>query len=240
MMKVNGLKNKMQCNKCNTSFVPTHSSHISCPDCHKKGKIELNNIQKVKEMTDRKTCVICKNQFISPTDQKLSETEYLDRCRSCIGKRLVKCDYCHDEYYGIISRRFLEKKGCPACILLRSAIFDKELDMLFKNRIKPGLKLCITYRVIKETHDGYCSDPYDEGEEEKIKTFSYPVLDTFKNVHIDNDGNVISLDSGPILIYLSDYQKQCSRGSGYCGKMTTYIPISAVIMKDKRKIDLGE
>lgn len=50
-------------------------------------------------------------------------------------------------------------------------VHNDHLDSSYK-----GYQLKIYYKILKETHDGYCSDPYDFNEEEEVREVNFWVL----------------------------------------------------------------
>ena len=198
----------------------------------------------IERMMDAKSCSLCKGIITQPTKKVLhscskTEREQLaTRCIECVGKEKINCSFCKVEYIGKPEKYGL-KNMCPECSLLRQTLVGEYGDIKkCKNMFRPGFMLRITYKIREESHDGYCSDPGEEEVVENEMTFAYPLLNQFKNEHINNDG-IVDVDKASHLlsIYLFDDR---SHGNGYCGMKTTYNLKSAVVVKDKRKIDLGE
>jgi hypothetical protein len=84
----------------------------------------------------------------------------------------------------------------------------------------------VIFKKTKETHDGYCSDPYDICTEKTTVTKNLPIPDWLNDSDIDIDGKV-DIDTQ----FRFNKEKGCNQGSGYCGCETTYITKSAKVKK---------
>lgn len=76
----------------------------------------------------------------------------------------------------------------------------------YNNTIIKRKKVEVIYNRREETHDGYCSDPYDCDEFED-------------DIIIDYD---LPSDNSPFVAPEKELYEQCCNGSGYCGMGTTY------------------
>lgn len=220
---------KRNCDECNVRYLPGRSSTMTfCETCH------LNK--------NGKSCELCEELFFPSWKREYSdvESEWKVRCSSCIGMSKLSCDICKNQFIG--KREWRESMKCKECIKVTNCLILNErwcrTDEI-EDRIDPKFLIKVTYEINQETHSGYCSDPGEIQEEEFRKTYVFPLLTDFENRHLDRDGEVINLTSGPILYYRR-MKDGCGGGSGYCGCDTTYKIVKAVVIKDERKIDLGK
>lgn len=96
-----------------------------------------------------------------------------------------------------------------------------------KDKIREGFKIRITFNI-------YCYYCDSMTSTDKKETINLPLLKEFRNKHIDNYGYVINVDDWPLSFYRKD-----ENDSTYCKKISYQI-IKAKVIKDKRKIDLGD
>lgn len=107
---------------------------------------------------------------------------------------------------------------CENCTLLKNKIMNMTLD---ETDFVPGpYRICVTYKIVKESHDGYCSDPGDLIIESKEIKIFYPLLRMITKEDISED-NKISTTNLKINLFEKP-NEGCSRGSGVCNCKTTY------------------
>lgn len=133
----------------------------------------------------------------------------------CCGKFFI-----YTSQYYIDNHRYKDKLSmfrCKNCDQIHSLLISGEIN----NEIELDLdkKIKITYNIHTETHDGYCSDPYNEGACDEEFTCIYPLIKGINNEVISNYMEVNSINA------VNYYQKrftECEKGSGYCGMYKIY------------------
>ena len=113
--------------------------------------------------------------------------------------------------------------------LLRVIKYDLANDGFDPDYMRRDAKIRLTYHVIIEDHDGYCSDGYDFVTNKKTITKIYPLLKMFTTDDIINHGGIlsISLDNPKLNYYEID---DIPHGNGYCGSVTSHNIISTKIL----------
>jgi hypothetical protein len=132
-----------------------------------------------------------------------------------------------------VNRFYFDGLYCQDCKKLKSAILTGTVP---EDQIDPNFVLVVTYDINEETHDGYCSDPYDSDVETRTETCKYPLLIMFTNEDIDDEGNITNLYSQKMKYF---HLSPTNHGNGFCGKKTTYSITKAFVKEIVRKIDLG-
>jgi len=189
-----------------------------------------------------KTCIVCDKMYIPkdyPNHVFKRDPNKDKKCSSCWGRGKFNCADCGTSYIGQYDGYSFYKPSnsrCKTCSNVRLKILNDGNPP--SECIKDGFKIQITYDVHRQTHDGYCSDPYDMVSEDDEERVELPVWKGVTNADIDRDGAVISNLHG----YYDRDEGGCGGGggSGYCGCTTTYIIKDAKVIKDDRLIDLGD
>ena len=121
---------------------------------------------------------------------------------------------------------------CKDCKKIKTAILECKAD---PDSIKPGFVIEVNYDVHRQSHSGYCSDPYDFTSEDDEETYTYPVWKGLTNRDIDRQGKVTS-----DMKHMYDRPTKWHGGNGFCGRGTTYKIKSAHVMKEQRVVDLDD
>ena len=136
-------------------------------------------------------CNCCDKYFINNSKYYIDDHRYKNKL---IMNRCKNCDLIHT--------------------LLSSNTVTNEIDIDKNKKIK------ITYNVITETHDGYCSDPYDSNEYCEEITFLYPLIVGISEENISNQ--IIDNHSTNKINYYQKRFTECEKDSGYCGMYKIY------------------
>ena len=107
-------------------------------------------------------------------------------------------------------------RKCNNCNDLYNRLHEHNLT---QTEINPDYSIEVTYKVIEQDHDGYCSDSYDETTNEIEETIIYRYPNFLKEEDFDTDGKLINCRFFEI--------DSVAHGNGYCGLETTYEIISA-------------
>lgn len=128
------------------------------------------------------------------------------------------CQLCQTPIYMKHPHSAFTIKNCASCQLFQYRLHGGHLT---EAETDPSYAVQVTYKVVKQEHDGYCSDPYDESQSESMEThtFQYPSL--LK----PEDFNEHNLTNSTTLMYFERAPE--AHGNGYCGLETTYELISA-------------
>ena len=234
------------CCDCNQPFKALYSNHTRCITCvHKKNaRTRKNQVQKKHmlkpmcevcnvnyPMTYKKICIgclekcdpckFCKTKFYPP-DVTYRFNDDTKACGSCKSYKYRQCWVCDETYV----HKGQSENMCPSCSKINHNLFDTydEDTNLFRH----GFKVKVTYTFDHFNMGGYDSDPDDTFESEKTTTEYLKLAKVIKNKDIDNDGNIIN----PKLLRL--YEKSGSRSE------KNWTIVSAIVVEDKRLIDLGE
>lgn len=190
-------------------------------------------------------CNLCERIY-KITDHKLSRgplwycplnaDKIQDRCPYCITCSKYICRCCGISY---IDKTIIDNEPscmykCRECNTLSYSIVESGRRQLPRvpGGFKNDYKLTITYDLHIETHDGYCSDPYDEQEIDREAVCDYPLMNMITDDHITKFmENQYSTDINPINYYILTGGPCGAGGSGYCGMGTTFKVKDIKIMK---------
>lgn len=202
--------NDFRCTECSQLYVTSNTKPSACPSC----------------TTKERKCELCEDSFDLQTHyNRLNDWYFYDtmfrRCPYCLRSEKYTCRGCGDTYIATKEDEFRGNHLCKFCdkahyYLVISPEYLPELDF------KEGYRLCITYDIRQETHDGYCSEPYDEEENEIQKTYKYPLLSNITEEDIKrfmDRSTVDSSDPNPLNIYIL---RKVQHGNGYCGMNSFY------------------
>jgi hypothetical protein len=221
------------CVVCNLYFPATSSRKAICYAC-------------IGTDLDR-DCELCGKRF-KITDHNLGRgplwicpknaEQMQTRCTYCIGNVKHICRCCGNSY---IQRPIIDAPSCAyKCneCTMTSYYLTETLgsNHTFPGGLKEGYKLVITYDIHIQTHDGYCSDPYNEEELDREGVCEYPLMNVVTEEQITKFmENQYSSDINPINYYVKCGGPCGGGGSGYCGMYSTYRVKNIEIVKDDSK-----
>jgi hypothetical protein len=229
------------CSKCNTTFF-TKTEQTMCTTCvkteYKKTCTTICNVcrtmRQPNNLNERKVCTQCVNRYSNISCKRCNEkfdapvpsfygiqTKETSFCPRC----LSQCQLCDQSGH--------LKKNYPNAICSKCTVFKRQLaDPSLHSNIEPGKitdkRVKVSYRAIQTTHDGDCSDPGTEEEDETIEEFEYPLLSIFTTddiVRVLDVANVVhnAIDTtNPYVAYYQRDMEPCCGGSGYCGTGIKY------------------
>lgn len=181
-----------------------------------------------------RTCTSCTKTF--PERSFGSKQRHDERCDACILKN-TRCKYCRITF----TASYFSDNVCSPCAKTRDALHEDHCTGRITGKftddmIYPDYKLIVTYDVEAETHDGYCSDPFNERTTTNTITVTYPLLKKFKMSDIIDDDHIDTSNSILQMYYTKD--TEC-HGNGYCGCYTNYLITDARVTK-KSNIQLDD
>ena len=199
------------CVNCNLHFERPRSSRYKISDLSYKDKYCYKCIQKIGHK-----CELCTTKIIGT----------LIHCNNCVNKKQVPCNVCENiiwVYYDI-GIHF-----CKSCLNIKHRVTGTEYcERISSDMIDPNYKLKIRYDIMEESHNGYCSNPYDDTEESRREVVFYPYLKDYPITNINENNMVINLYEGCILLY---HKEDVDHGNGYCGMKTKFDIVSAKVIK---------
>lgn len=129
------------------------------------------------------------------------------------------CKHCNIPFY-VHTSYTSKSQQCDQC---KDFKYRLQENLLNDDEICQAYYIHVVYKVVEQSHDGYCSDPTDETETEREEDiqFAYPWI--LKDQDFDSDNNLINL---------TYFEREPEpHGNGYCGRETTYQIISAKRIK---------
>ncbi len=187
------------CIDCNQEFSTTRHYYNRCQTCQKKMSESM-----------MKPCILCKKNYIPSNKSR--------KCSSCIDKIELTCVSCNVKYMSSRSSVWDSPETlCRSCEEVKRDLHDNRVPAKL---VIPGFKVVVTYDVHSEEHDGYCSGVEELEVTDVEEVYTYPLLNLFKNEHLDNEGNIVD---GPVALYKKDNDNNDNNGCHtVCGAITSY------------------
>jgi len=184
-----------------------------------------NDIPGCKFIENNKYCNGITNNNLYCNKHKCSHVE----CTKNVSKMSRYCTYHSNIKCEICNIHIFTGKICESC---------QKKKIL--NDIYEDISISLEYRCITHEHDGYCSDPGEITEVEKVITEIYSLPKYFKKGDLiyDNKITMIANNNEKLLYLFAKNQECCKIGSGYCGCETTYTLLRAIIFINKQQQDM--